>query len=142
PSARTVLDVAHDVHWGWKVSAYLVTKGIAAGAAILAPLVAVDEPPLGGVLPELIALLFLLATVVLLIADLKRPMLFFRLLTRPNTKSWLVKGGFVLTTYGLVVTLAGAARLAGAEQLAEGLRFAGVALGVMVAIYTAFLFAQ
>ncbi|HIE72595.1 MAG TPA: hypothetical protein EYP98_21895 [Planctomycetes bacterium] len=30
--ARVVLDVNHKVHWGWKVSAYLLTKGIAASA--------------------------------------------------------------------------------------------------------------
>ena len=141
-SARTVLDVAHDVHWGSKVSAYLVTKGIAAGAAILAPLVAGDSTAIGGVLPEVIALLFLLATVGLLIADLKRPKLFFRLLTRPNLKSWLVKGGFVLAAFGIVVTVGGAARLVGAEALADVLRILAVPLGVMVAIYTAFLFAQ
>jgi hypothetical protein len=32
PTLRTVLDTGHKVEWGWHVAAYLVTKGIAAGA--------------------------------------------------------------------------------------------------------------
>ena len=35
--ARVVLDAGHRVEWGWPVALYLVTKGIAAGAALLAP---------------------------------------------------------------------------------------------------------
>ena len=40
--------------------------------------------------------MFTLVTTGLLIEDLKRPLLFYRLLTRPNWNSWLVKGGIVL----------------------------------------------
>src|SRR6188768_2503052 len=38
PDTRTVLDAGHKVEWGWHVAAYLVTKGIAAGAALIAPI--------------------------------------------------------------------------------------------------------
>ena len=34
--ARTTYDIAHDRPWGWKVSAYLWTKSIAAGTFLLA----------------------------------------------------------------------------------------------------------
>jgi Fe-S-cluster-containing dehydrogenase component len=144
PTARTVLDVNHEVHWGWKVSAYLVTKGVAAGAAILAPLL----PPLGvagfaaDYLPELTALLFTAITLGLLVLDLKRPMYFFRLLTRPNTRSWLVKGGWVLSAFSAVTVAAIGARLLGFGDAADALRYLNVPLGVMTAVYTAWLFAQ
>ncbi len=144
PTARTVLDVDHDVHWGNKVSAYLVTKGIAAGAALCAPLL-----PLIGVrgfaadwMPEIVALWFTLVTVLLLITDLKRPQYFFRLLTRPNLKSWLVKGGFVLTAFSLVTVCVLAARVLGLEEAILPLRILNLPLAVMTAIYTAFLFQQ
>ena len=96
--ARTVLDVNHDVHWGFKVWAYLCTKGVCAGAAILAPLWAAGAAPgfARDYAPQVLALTFLVVTLGLLIADLKRPQYFFRLMTRPNTKSWLVKAGWVV----------------------------------------------
>ena len=37
---RVTLDAGHKVEWGFGVAAYLVTKGIAAGAALLAPFAA------------------------------------------------------------------------------------------------------
>lgn len=40
--ARVVLNVDHKLHWGWKVSSYLVTKGIAAGTCLWAPFLAID----------------------------------------------------------------------------------------------------
>ena len=144
PTARTVLDVDHDVHWGAKVAAYLVTKGIAAGAALCAPFL-----PMLGVrgfagdwLPEILALWFTLVTVVLLVSDLKRPWLFFRLLTRPNWKSWLVKGGIVLGAFGAVTALALVARVLGFDAAVVTLRWLNLPLALMAAIYTAFLFQQ
>jgi len=145
PAARTVLDAGHRVEWGWPVAAYLVTKGIAGGAAMLA----VIAPELMGLdrwvsryLPELLGLLFVLVTTYLLIEDLARPKLFFRLLTRPNWNSWLVRGGVVLGAFGAMMVLLVALRIAGMNALADLLRFAGGALGAGVAGYTAFLFAQ
>src|SRR5690606_16869438 len=102
PNARVVLDAGHRVEWGWPVALYLVTKGIGAGAGILAPFVGLLglTGRAAAYAPEVLALLFTLITVGLLIEDLKRPHLFYRLLTRPNWKSWLVKGGVLLGAYG------------------------------------------
>jgi Fe-S-cluster-containing dehydrogenase component/formate-dependent nitrite reductase membrane component NrfD len=145
PDTRTVLDAGHKVEWGWHVSLYLVTKGIAAGAAMLSPFAAFFALPQGFVrdyLPELVALVFLIATTGLLIHDLARPWKFFRLITRPNTRSWLVKGGWILTAAGLGLVAAPAARFLGFEALAEQVRWINAVLGLGVAGYTAFLFQQ
>jgi formate-dependent nitrite reductase membrane component NrfD len=139
------LDAGHKVEWGWHVSLYLVTKGIAAGAAMLSPFAAFFALPQGFVrdyLPELVALVFLIATTGLLIHDLARPWKFFRLITRPNTRSWLVKGGWILTAAGLGLVAAPAARFFGFEALAEQVRWINAVLGLGVAGYTAFLFQQ
>jgi Fe-S-cluster-containing dehydrogenase component/formate-dependent nitrite reductase membrane component NrfD len=144
PDTRTVLDAGHKVEWGWHVAAYLVTKGIAAGAALIAPFAAYLglEGFASDWLPEVLALVFLVATTALLVHDLARPMLFFRLMTRPNTKSWLVKGGWVLTAFGASVTATIALRWFGAISAAEWLRWVDAVLGLGVAGYTAFLFRQ
>jgi Fe-S-cluster-containing dehydrogenase component/formate-dependent nitrite reductase membrane component NrfD len=144
PTTRVVLDAGHRVEWGWPVALYLVTKGIAAGAAILAPFAAW----LGltgwaaAYLPEVLAIVFTLATVGLLIEDLKRPHTFYRLLTRPNWNSWLVKGGIILTAFGFSSAAIVALRLAGIDAAADGLRWLQAVLGLGAAGYTAFLFGQ
>jgi Fe-S-cluster-containing dehydrogenase component/formate-dependent nitrite reductase membrane component NrfD len=144
PDTRVVLDAGHKVEWGWHVAAYLVTKGIAGGAAIVAPFAA--DLGLAGFardwLPEIVALLFTLATTYLLVVDLARPKLFLTLLTRPNTKSWLVKGAWILIAFSITVPATIAARLAGFVDVAETLRWLNAGLGISVAGYTAFLFAQ
>jgi Fe-S-cluster-containing dehydrogenase component len=143
--ARVALDVDHKLHWGWKVSAYLVTKGIAAGAALWAPFVAFMPSAQGAardLLPELLALLFLGLTTALLVADLKRPKLFLSLLLRPNTRSWLVKGAWVLMAFGGLSTAILGARLLGWHGFADGARWTNLVGGSLAAAYTAFLFAQ
>jgi hypothetical protein len=144
PQARTVLEVAHPILWGWRVDLYLVTKGIAAGAGMLAPFA--DVLGLTGLalsyLPEVLALAFTALTSALLVSDLKRPMLFFRLMTRPNTKSWLVKGGWVLSGFMGAAFVGLVARFFGADQVADAARWALLPLGGATAGYTAWLFAQ
>ena len=143
--ARVVLNVDHKVHWGWKVAAYLVTKGIAAGAVLFAPFLALMGANAGiarDYAPELIALLFLGVTNVLLIADLKRPKLFLSILLRPNQRSWLVKGAWVLIGFSTLATGALLARLFGLVEIADGLRWLNLLGGGLGAAYTALLFAQ
>ncbi len=145
PDTRTVLDAGHKVEWGWHVSLYLVTKGLSAGAALLSPFAAFFALPEGFLrdyMPEMASLFFLVATTVLLVHDLARPWLFFRLLTRPNTRSWLVKGGWILTAAGLGLVGAMAARFFELDELAQTLRWVNAVLGLGVAGYTAFLFQQ
>ncbi len=144
PDASVVLDAGHRVEWGWGVALYLVTKAIAAGTAMLAPF-AVAFAMSGfavGYLPEFLALAFTLVTVGLLIEDLAKPLRFYRLLTRPNWQSWLVKGGVILGAFGALVVATILMRWAGLDVLAKLMRWPTALLSVAVAGYTAFLFGQ
>ncbi|HEX8351310.1 MAG TPA: NrfD/PsrC family molybdoenzyme membrane anchor subunit, partial [Pyrinomonadaceae bacterium] len=60
----------------------------------------------------------------------------------PQWRSWLVKGAFVIAGYSLVLALHFAAGWAGSERAQAWLMAAGLPLGVMTAVYTAYLFAQ
>ncbi len=144
PEAVTVLDVNHKLLWGIKVWVYLVTKGVGAGAAIFAPFaVALGLTGFAaGYLPEVLALVFTGITTALLVLDLKRPQHFLRLLTRPNTKSWLVKGGWVLMGFTAVTVATLVARFQGDAATHQTLRWINLVFGVLTAGYTAFLFAQ
>lgn len=143
--ARTTLNTAHPRPWGWMVSTYLWTKGVAAGAMMLAGLVAlfggVGET-LGDVASPLLAMAGLLATAVLLIADLKRPERFWFLIVKPNPSSWLARGGIVL---GVAAALSFAWFVAGLLDAGTAIRWLAtpvILAGALTAGYTAFLFQQ
>ncbi len=133
--------------WGWEVSAYVLTKAIAAGAFLIAflgwltgksdALSAANQWWTLG-----LSLGFLGATGLLLIKDLDRPDRFLNVLLRPQWRSWLVKGGYSITIYGGLLTLWGLSMWFGWHQLTQPLMWLTAALAVVVAIYTAFLFAQ
>jgi Fe-S-cluster-containing dehydrogenase component/formate-dependent nitrite reductase membrane component NrfD len=147
PSPRRVYDVrARPPAWGWEVAAYTWTKSIAAGAflAVVAArlLSGAESAARLAVGFGLVALLFLALTAGLLVADLKQPKRFLYVLLRPQWRSWLVRGAYLLTGYALVVTLWVLAHLAGWAGLAEVLLWPGALLAVSAAVYTAFLFAQ
>jgi Fe-S-cluster-containing dehydrogenase component/formate-dependent nitrite reductase membrane component NrfD len=141
---RTVYDAPHDARpWGWRVSAYLWTKSIAAGAALVAALgTLLGRPAAASPAFAVVALALLLATTVLLVSDLKRPDRFHYILTRGNPRSWLVWGGWILLAFGLVQGVWLLGTLAGALG---GLRLLAVPLALLAlaaAGYSAFLFAQ
>jgi Fe-S-cluster-containing dehydrogenase component/formate-dependent nitrite reductase membrane component NrfD len=143
---REVYDVAHPSTWGWKIAAYLWTKSIAAGVMLVAgamlwmmsrhfggPIVSVASP--------LIALAALGLTGLLLVFDLKRPDRFFYLLTKPNFRSWLVIGAYILLAFGALCV----------AWLICGFLYDGVPTALIIATplfaaatacYSAFLFAQ
>ena len=143
-SAAAVLayDVGHRMPWDWRVSLYTWTKSIAAGA-YLVPLLLVlagwlpETHPLWRTLAPYVALAFLGATGALLIWDLEHPGRFYFSFTRAQPRSWLVRGGVIVTAYGMILTfhilgLAPTLALAGA----------GLPLALLTAVYTAYLFAQ
>src|SRR5262245_457719 len=145
--ARTVYDVAHPERpWGAKVAAYLWTKSIAAGAFLAASLgVAggfLTADTLTGLAAPAIGLLFLLITSVLLVLDLKRPGRFLYVVLKPNLRSWLALGGFILLAAGVLGVLW---LLAGIVASLPALRVLAGPMAVVAAAtagYSAFLFGQ
>ena len=59
----------------------------------------------------------LAATGVLLITDLKHPERFYLIFTRPQWRSWLVRGAFIIGAYSAVLAAHVLASLAGATKL-------------------------
>jgi Fe-S-cluster-containing dehydrogenase component/formate-dependent nitrite reductase membrane component NrfD len=138
--------------WGWKVSAYLVTKALGSGVMIVAALalalyglqgtfssainnlLGIGTPVIGG--------LFIAITLVLLIADLKRPERALYLVTKANPTSWLVWGGYILGIFGLIVAVWFGAALFGFSALIRWLLIPAALFGAASAGYSAFLFGQ
>ncbi|HET9533708.1 MAG TPA: 4Fe-4S dicluster domain-containing protein [Blastocatellia bacterium] len=144
--ARATYDVSHDRPWGWKVSAYLWTKSVSAGAFIVAALAiglgfARNDFLFGSVAPQ-ISLAFLITTLALLVLDLKRPERFLRILLWPQWRSWLVIGGYILAGYGLLLGAWIAAQWFELQALDLPLLILGSIFAALSAVYSAFLFKQ
>jgi hypothetical protein len=87
------------------------------------------------------ALVLLGATGILLIWDLRQPQRFLWTLTRPQWRSWLVRGAYLITGYGLLLSLILGISLTGAPP-PRLIVSATVLMAVATAVYTAFLFGQ
>ncbi len=144
--ARTAYTTSHMMTWKEKVSGYLVTKAIAAGVMLVAALMVLlghsDEQAAVGVVPPMIAGVFLGLTGVLLIADLKQPGRFHYLITKGNWTSWLVKGAYVLMFFGGVSALWFLGGVFDSAALLKVLAVPAVLGALGTAGYTAFLFGQ
>lgn len=148
--ARRVYDTPDKgILWGWEVTAYVVTKAVAAGAFLIpfiAMLLGHDLSDTTKLWSAGISLVFLSLTGLFLVMDLDRPDRFLYVLLRPQWKSWLVKGGYIITIFGLLATVWGVATY---FDLFENIAIVETVFlwvtaffAVMLAIYTAFLFAQ
>ena len=142
--SRPVYDAPHAVRpWGWKVSAYLWTKSIAAGALLVAAFAGSEAwgGLFSGVAPAL-SLLFLALTTVLLVSDLKRPERFAYIVLKPNWRSWLVWGAWILMAFGAAGVAWLAAGATGRSDLLHLVLVPSVLLALATAGYSAFLFGQ
>ena len=148
-SAEALLsyDIGHHAPWGWRVSLYTWTKGLAAGG-LLVPLILIlagrmswsDDA--GRWAAPVIALAFLALTGVLLIWDLRHPWRFYLIFTRHQWRSWLVRGSFIIGGYGGSAVLYLAGSLAGPLALRQVAAGFALPLALAAACYTAYLFAQ
>lgn len=158
-AARTVYDVPHEVPWGWKVSTYLWTKSIGAGAFFIPALMLAFGGSLTNLFGAVAAFLSLVCigiTTFLLVWDLKQPKRFLKIVLRPQKRSWLALGAFILIAF---TVFGGLWFLATAGQVEEvrgwvpvpqdWLRLAQMALAIPAAllaiasaVYSAFLFSQ
>jgi len=162
--AKRVYDApSKGVLWGWEVSAYVLTKAIAAGAFLI--------PIIGGFffyqvsdlhkqIGAVVAFIFLSITGILLIKDLGRPDRFLYVLMRPQWKSWLTRGAYIITIYGglltawLILSFTGYGGYslsstqtsltpqASVFTLLNVVEIFAIVFGLLSAVYTAFLFAQ
>ncbi|MDQ3134524.1 MAG: polysulfide reductase NrfD [Acidobacteriota bacterium] len=146
-AALLAYDVAHTIPWDWRVSLYTWTKGIAAGAYLVALLfLLLGFLQVGSTLwlwiAPVVSGLFLAITGGLLIWDLEHPERFYLIFTKAQWKSWLVKGAFIIAGYSLILALHFLASLSGNTSMQTYLLWPGLLLAGMTAIYTAYLFAQ
>jgi Fe-S-cluster-containing dehydrogenase component/formate-dependent nitrite reductase membrane component NrfD len=148
-SAAAVLsyDVPHRRPWDWRVSLYTWTKGIAAGAYLVALALALAgalgwSDDLWRWAAPLLAGGFLALTGAVLIWDLEHPRRFLYIFTRSQWRSWLVRGAYVIAGYSVVLAAHVAASLAGLDVPQRWLALGGLPLAAMTAVYTGYLFAQ
>ncbi|HKJ06408.1 MAG TPA: NrfD/PsrC family molybdoenzyme membrane anchor subunit, partial [Flavobacteriaceae bacterium] len=144
--ARRVYDTPNKgLLWGWEVSAYVFTKAIAAGVILIPILLLL----FGFEIPSNLklwfiatSLVFLSLTGLFLVLDLDRPDRFLNVLLRPQWNSWLVKGGYILTFFGLFITVWGIATFFNFSTIEKPILIITAILAIGLAVYTAFLFAQ
>ncbi len=137
-------DIPHRAPWDWRVSLYTWTKAIAAGVYLvpfLLMLFGAESLDTFGLLVPAVGLVMLALTGALLVWDLEHPERFHYIFTRPQWRSWLVRGGVIILGYGLVLVVhAWFARSGG--PIPAPVVIAAVPLALMTAVYTAYLFAQ
>ena len=152
---QVAYNAQHKIHWHWELPSYLVTKSIAGGLFMLMSLGAMFNlfifDSLTFLAAGFTAMVFMLLTTILLIKDLSQPKRFLNVLLRPQWKSWVARGAYIMVTFtavaGLWWLLEGAAYLewlppelmTNIRPLAAWITFP-FALGVV--IYTAFLLGQ
>ncbi len=141
------VDENHAGSWGWEVYSYTWTKSIAAGVVLLPALlmmlglVPADPSLLGQA--AVVGGAFLALTGYLLIIDLERPGRFHWVLLRPNWSSWLVKGAYIISAFGI-----GLGALVGGWLFGVSFVVHPVSLGVVsvlaaaTAVYTGLLLGQ
>jgi len=152
---QTAYNAQHKIQWHWELPSYLVTKNIAGGLFMLLSLgaglgiFAFDS--LTFLVAGFTSMIFMFLTVILLIKDLSQPIRFLNVLLRPQWKSWLARGAYIMVTFtavaGLWWLLEGAAYLnwlpddvvASIRPFAAWITFPP-AMGVV--IYSAFLLGQ
>ena len=145
----------HKLPWRWQVPAYLLTKGIASGLFLLLSvgvgLKWIQFDSWTALVTGLTTLSFTGLTVFLLRQDLERPERFLYVLFRPQWRSWLTRGAYILVGFSFVAGVwwlleVGAyfgfssAAMAASSRLL--LLWIGAVLALATAIYTAFLFGQ
>ena len=153
-NARTTLNTAHPRPWGWRVTTYLWTKGVGAGAlgVTAGALVAgMQADGVLGVAAPAIGTGFTALTGALLVWDLKRPERFWYIFAKANPRSWLFLGSVCLAGYsGIAGGWLGAALARSAGWLSPAafartvsvLRWPALPAAAAAAGYTAFLFGQ
>ena len=152
---QTAYNAQHKIQWHWELASYIVTKNIAGGLFMLLSINALFNSssftPASFLAAGFTAMVFMLLTILLLIKDLSQPKRFFYILLRPQWKSWLTRGAFILIGFTAVAGLWWLLEAASywgiaSPQLVVGVRpFAAILtfpFALFTVIYTAFLLGQ
>lgn len=152
---QVVYNAQHKVPWHWQVPAYLVTKAIGTGLFMILSLAFglgwIAFEPTSFLAIGFASLFFIVATSALLLLDLERPERFLRVLTRPQWKSWLVRGAYLLVAFSMLASFWWILELASdlgwmasgmIDSMRSALLWTGLPLAFGSAVYTAFLFGQ
>jgi Fe-S-cluster-containing dehydrogenase component/formate-dependent nitrite reductase membrane component NrfD len=152
---QVAYNAQHKIQWHWELPSYLVTKSIAGGLFMLLSLGAMFNlftfDSLAFLVAGFTAMVCMLLTTILLIKDLSQPKRFLNILLRPQWKSWVARGAYIMVAFtavaGLWWLLEGAAYMGWlSAELVISIRPIAAwivfpfALGVV--IYTAFLLGQ
>ena len=141
-AAILVYDQPHRTPWDWRVSSYSWTKSLASGVFLMTAILGLLGVTLSQsweIVTVVLSAAFLGATGLFLVADLSHPLRFYYVLTKPQWKSWLVRGAYLMCAFVLVLLLYFVAALLEWRSLVQVLRWIGVVVAVAVAVYTAFL---
>jgi Fe-S-cluster-containing dehydrogenase component/formate-dependent nitrite reductase membrane component NrfD len=145
-AAMLAYDVPHRAPWGLPITAYIWTKAIAAGSYVIgAALLLLGWLEPAGVFwkwtTPLVSAIFLAITFGVLIGELEHPTRFYLILTRPQWRSWLVRGGMILSAHAGVLGLHLLWSLLGWNP-PRALAIAGIVTAIPSGTYTAWLLAQ
>lgn len=154
-------DVGHKKAWHWPVAAYMTSKAIATGTYLMLwcsiVLGFIDIGGSGARILEVIVLGGMILTGILLCVDLERPERFLSVLLRPQWRSWLARGAYLIVIFGGMVMLMLTVNLGSMlnvslflniqRYLSQSTIFLlwgsiSVPLAIGVAVYTAYLFRQ
>jgi len=106
---QTAYNAQHKIQWHWELPLYLVTKNIAGGLFMLLSLGVMFHlfpfDSLTFLAAGFTSMVFTLITVILLIKDLSQPKRFLNILLRPQWKSWVARGAFIMVGFTAVAGL-------------------------------------
>ena len=143
-AAILAYDNPHRAPWNWIVSAYTWTKSISAGLVMVVAALGLLGYDLGSnveLAAVVAAVVLLTVTAGLLVLDLHHPERFVYTLLKPQWRSWVTRGAYIITAYGAFLMVYAAAVLADAGGgLITTVRIVGVFLALAAGVYTAFLF--
>lgn len=144
--ARRVYDAPDKgILWGWEVVGYLNTKAIASGLTLIMAALYFTGYAMSYSLmlnTSIVSLVFMMLTAALLIKDLRQPKRFLYIVFRPQFKSWLARGTYIILGFCTILMLLIFATVIENEAFIKIMLAIAAPGAVITTIYTAFLFGQ
>lgn len=144
--ARRVYDAPDKgILWGWEVIGYLNTKAIASGLILITALLYFTGYDISYSMlmnTSIISLIFMTLTAALLIKDLRQPKRFLYIVFRPQFKSWLARGTYIILSFCTILLLLIIASAMENKLFVNVMLAIAIPGAVLTTIYTAYLFGQ